>query len=78
MRQLNDFTCVECGTVTEHFVDSNIDTVMCSCGAEATKKLTAVTFKENVGRGATTKALLRWSKQRERKVKHERKASSSE
>lgn len=76
MRQLNDFTCASCGVTKEHFVDASTDAVRCECGGDATKKLTAVTFKENVGRGATTKAILRWSKQRERQVKHERKAST--
>lgn len=78
MRVLNDFTCTTCSTITEHFVDSSTTSVRCECGGEAIKALTSVTFKPDVSRNATTKAILQWSKKRERKLKQERKASSSE
>ena len=77
MRVLNDFECPS-GHVTEHFVDSNTTSVRCECGLEATKQLNGLTFKANVGKNATTKAVLQWAKKRERKLKHERKASPTE
>lgn len=76
MRQLNDFYCVACDVTKEHFVDTSTDTVRCECGGDATKRLSNITFKADVGKNATTKAILQWSKKRERKLKHERKAST--
>ena len=75
MRVLNDFTCESCGTTKEHFVDSSITAVRCDCGGEATKLLNSVTFKADIGKNATTKAVLQWAKKKERKLKQERKAS---
>ena len=77
MRVLNDFECPS-GHVTEHFVDSEATSVRCECGLEATKKLSGVTFKADIGKNATTKSILQWAKKRERKLKQERKASYSE
>ena len=77
MRVLNDFTCDSCGVTKEHFVDSSTTAVRCDCGAEATKKLSGVTFKADIGKNATTKSILQWAKKRERKLKQERKASYS-
>jgi len=79
MRQLNDFTCAACGDTKEYFVDSTTDTVRCECGGEATKSLTSINVKFNpFAKNATTKAVLKWSKDRDRKLKKERKASWSE
>lgn len=78
MRVINDFTCTECGTTSEHFVDSSTASVRCDCGGEAIKALTSVTFKADVGKNATTKAVLQWQKKRNRKLNQERKASYSE
>ena len=55
MRVLNDFTCDSCGVTKEHFVDSSITAVRCDCGGESIKALTAVTFKADIGKNATTK-----------------------
>lgn len=78
MRVINDFTCTDCGTTQEHFIDSSTTAVRCNCGGEAKKQLSSVTFKADIGKNATTKAILQWAKKRERKLKHERKASYSE
>ena len=75
MRVLNDFTCDSCGVTSEHFVDSAVTHVRCECGSEATRKLSGLTFKADIGANATTKAVLQWAKKRERKLKHERKTS---
>lgn len=76
MRQLNDFHCAACGATKEHFLDSNIDSVTCECGAESQKLTRAVRFKEKTtGKHVSGKALVRWGKKRERQLKHERKTS---
>lgn len=76
MRQLNDFTCAKCGTTSEHFVDSETTTVRCECGGESTKAVTKMTPKFNpFSKNATTKSVLQWAKQRDRKLQHERKTS---
>lgn len=75
MRVLNDFNCPHCGT-KEYFADSEATTVRCECGLEANKIVTQVNAVFNAhSKNATTKAKMKWAKQREQKLRQERKAN---
>jgi len=76
MKIINDFRCGD-GHTTEHFVESDTQVVRCACGLDATKVVTTVHATFNAtGKFATTKAKMRWAKQREQKIAEERKINA--
>lgn len=73
MRLLFDFTCPENHTA-EHYVDRDVTEYPCSvCGLTATRIISPVRAKLDALSGDFPGATMKWAKNREKQIKHERK-----
>ena len=72
---LFDFKC-DSDHVTEKLVKSDTTDIECPvCGNKALRQISAVRTKLDPISGDFPGATMRWAKQREQKIKHERKTS---
>jgi len=72
---LFDFKC-DSNHVTEKLVKSDTTDIECLvCGNKALRQISAVRSKLDHISGDFPGATMRWAKQREQKIKHERKTS---
>jgi hypothetical protein len=72
---LFDFKC-DSNHVTEKLVKSDTTDIECPvCGNKALRQISAVRSKLDHISGDFPGATMRWAKQREQKIKHERKTS---
>jgi len=72
---LFDFKC-DSNHVTEKLVKSDATDIECPvCGNKALRQISAVRSKLDHISGDFPGATMRWAKQREQKIKHERKTS---
>ena len=71
-----DFTCSE-GHTNEYWVDHDVTTTQCSeCGAVATRQISLPSIKLDPFSGDFFGASRKWEKDREQKLKQERRANS--
>jgi hypothetical protein len=71
-----DFTCSE-GHTNEYWVDHDVTTTQCSeCEAVATRQISLPSFKLDPFSGDFYGASRKWEKDREQKLKQERRANS--
>lgn len=72
---LFDFKCSK-GHVTEKLVSSDTKEITCpDCGSDALRQISAVRTKLDPISGDFPGATMKWARQREEQIKHERKTS---
>jgi len=75
MRMLFDFKCPE-NHIAEHYVSSDVTEFLCSeCGLTATRIISPVRAKLDPISGDFPGATIKWAKNREQQIKHERKTT---
>lgn len=65
MRQMFDFVCSACDAVTERYIDSDVRSLVCECGHEATRVIGMPTVKLEGITGAFPGAAEKWARVRE-------------
>lgn len=76
MRTIRDFLCVECDSLNERLVDSEIHTIECpDCGGRANEQLSMPTVKLDGTSGDFPGAYDRWARIREENAKIKAKRS---
>ena len=66
---LNDFSCPECGELTEKLVPTNTHKITCFCGATASKIMGMPTVKLEGLTGDFPSAHSNWARIREEKAR---------
>lgn len=65
MRVMRDFKCTACEKITEKFIDSEIDGILCDCGSLASRIVSCPRPVLDGTSGDFPGAAMRWAKIRE-------------
>jgi hypothetical protein len=75
MLKIRDFKCPD-GHIKEYFVSDDIELTRCECGKDAKKVISPIRSVLEPHSGDFAGATMKWARDRERKIKQERKANS--
>jgi hypothetical protein len=78
MKLLFDFSCPECSYITEKLVDTNIRSIKCECGNNATRIMSTPTVKLEGITGSFPDAHDKWARIREDNARIKGKRSYAE